>query len=101
VIEPYLGYVGWGSGETYPKPILHNKWSSVDLLGAEFTADDALRIVGKDAKERFQGGCGGIMSTPQNSDPKNWYFHLLSTSDSIVYTVNLETGDYTFQNLSK
>lgn len=99
-IEPYMGYVGWGSDETYPQPILQ-KWRNVDLLGAEFTADDALRIVGQDAKERFQSGCGGIMATPQNNDPKNWYFHLLSTSDSVVYTVNLETGDYTFQNLSE
>jgi len=101
-INPYLGYVAWGDVSTYPKPILQ-KWNSVDLFGAEFTADDALRIVGEDAKERFQlqGNCGGLISTPQNNDSKNWYFHLLSTSDAVVYTVNLETGDYTFQNLSK
>ena len=101
-INPYLGYVAWGGEATYPKPILQ-KWNSVDLFGAEFTADDALRIVGEDAKERFQlqGNCGGIMSTPQNNDPENWYFHLLSTPDTIVYAVNLETGNYIFQNLSK
>lgn len=101
-INPYLGYVGWGDRASYPKPILQ-KWNSVDLLGAEFTADDALRIVGEDAKGRFQfqGNCGGVISTPQNNDPENWYFHLLSTPDTIVYTVNLETGNYIFQNLSK
>lgn len=101
-INPYLGLVRWGNGATYPKPILQ-KWNSVDLFGEKITADNALRIVSEDAKERFQfkHNCGGLMSTPQNNDPKNWYFHLLSASDSIVYRINLETGIYTFQDLSK
>ncbi len=101
-INPYLGYVGWGDGETYPKPI-RQKWNNVDLSGAKFTADDVLRIVSEDAKKRFQltDHCGGLMATPQNSDPKNWYFHLLSTPDSVVYIVNLETGDYTVDGQNK
>lgn len=101
-IEPYFGWVRWGDGETYPKPILR-KWDSVDLLGAKITADDALRIASEDAKERFQfkDNCGVLMSTPQSNDPKNWHLHFLGTPDSLVYIVNLESGDYTFQKLNK
>jgi len=101
-IHPYFGWVGWGSGETYPKPILQ-KWDSVDLLEARITADEALRIASEDAKERFhlKDKCGVLMGVPENNDPKNWYLHVFGSPDSIVYIVNLETGDYTFQNRSK
>lgn len=101
-IHPYFGWVGWGNGENYRKPILR-KWNSVDLLGAKITADDALRIASEDAKERFhlKDKCGVLMGVPENNDPKNWYLHVYGSPDSIVYTVNLETGDYTFQDRSK
>jgi hypothetical protein len=68
-VNPYLGFVGWGDGANYPKPILQ-KWNSVDLFKAKFTADDVLRIVSEDAKERFQlkDNCGGLMGTPQNRE---------------------------------
>jgi hypothetical protein len=99
-IDPYLGLVRWGNGETYPKPILQ-KWNSVDLFGAKFTADDALRITSNDAKERFQltDNCGVLMSTPQNNDNENWYVRFIGTPDFVTYIVNLDTGDYTFQKL--
>lgn len=101
-INPYLGLVSWGDGETYPKPILQ-KWNSVDLLGAKFTADDALQMASDDAKERFQfkENCGVLMSTPQNSDPKNWYLHFFGASDFILYKVNLDTGNLTYRKLNK
>lgn len=99
-IDPYLGLVRWGNGETYPKPILQ-KWNSVDLFGAKFTADDALRIASNDAKESFQltDNCGVLMSTPQNNDNENWYVRFIGTPDFVTYIVNLDTGDYTFQKL--
>ena len=94
-IYPYLGWIGWGDGETYPKPILQ-KWKSVDLSGAKITADDAFRMVKEDAKVRFQlKDCEVIMGSPQYSDPKNWYLAIFSgTPDLILYIINLDTGDY-------
>lgn len=99
-IHPYFGWVGWGNGTTYPKPILQ-KWNSVDLFEAKITADDALRIASEDAKERFQSrdNCGVIMGTPQNNDPQNWYLHFFG-SPGFAYIVNLETGNFTFQKLN-
>lgn len=97
-IHPYFGWVGWGNGGNYPKPILR-KWNSVDLLGANITADDALIITSEDAKERFhlKDKCGVLMGAPGNNDFQNWYLHVFGGPDPIVYTVNLETGNYTFQ----
>jgi hypothetical protein len=101
-IHPYFGWVGWGNEANYPKPILR-KWKSVDLLGAKITADDALRIASEHAKERFhlKDKCGVLMGVPENNDPNNWYLHVFGFPDSIVYAVNFETGDYTFENRSK
>jgi hypothetical protein len=101
-IDPYLGLVSWGNGETYPKPILQ-EWNSVDLFGARFTADDALRIASKDAKERSQlkENCGVLMSTPQNNDNENWYVRFIGTPDFVTYIVNLDTGNFTFQKLNQ
>jgi hypothetical protein len=101
-IDPYLGLVRWGNGETYPKPILQ-KWNSVDLFGAKFTADDALRITSNDAKERFQltDNCGVLMSTPQNNDNENWYVRFIGTPDFVTYIVNLDTGHFSFQKANQ
>jgi hypothetical protein len=101
-INPYLGWVRWGDGETYPKPIIQ-KWESVDLLGAKISADDALRIASEDAKERFEfkNNCGVLMSTPQNNDPENWHLKFFGVPDFISYSVNLDSGEYTFQKLNK
>ena len=101
-IYPGYGWVRWGNSQTYPKPILQ-KWNKVDLLEAKVNADNALQIASEDAKKRFQftKGCGVSMGTPQYNDPKNWYLDFTGAPDAIAYTVNLETGNYTFQNLSK
>ena len=101
-IDPNFGWVRWGDGETYSKPILH-KWKSVDLLGAKITADDALQIASEDAKKRFQfkDYCDVFMAAPQYNDYQVWYLDFLGAPDAIAYTVNLETGNYTFRNLSK
>jgi hypothetical protein len=99
-IDPYFGWVRWGAERTYPKPILQ-KWNGVDLLRAKITADDALLIASKDAKERFQltDNCGVLVSTPQNNDPANWYLRLFKDPDFITYTVNLDTGNFAFQKV--
>ena len=97
-IHPYFGWVGWGSGETYPKPVLR-RWKGVDLLGAEVSADDAFRIASKDAKERFQATnyCHVIVSTPQNNDHGKWYVDFFANPQYVVYIVNLDTGKFTYQ----
>lgn len=101
-IDPNFGWVRWGDGETYSKSILH-KWNSVDLVGAKITADDALQIASEDAKKRFQFKeyCNVYIAMPQDDEYQNWYLKFLGASDALAYTVNLETGKYTFQNLSK
>lgn len=101
-MHPAFGWVRWGNGKTYPEPILQ-KWNKVDLLNAKVNADNALQIASEDAKKHFQfkDGCGVSISAPQYNDPKNWYLHFIGAPDAIAYAVNLETGDYTFQNLSK
>src|SRR5690606_18097689 len=97
-IDPNFGWVRWGDGETYSKSILH-KWNSVDLVGAKITADDALQIASEDAKKRFQFKeyCNVYIATPQDDEYQNWYLKFLGASDALAYTVNLETGKYTFQ----
>lgn len=102
-IHPYFGWIAWGNGESYPKPILH-KWEDVDLLGAKITADDALRIASEDAKGRLlvTEKCGVLMSSPQSNDSKNWHLKIFPGSlDYISYIVNLETGDYTIPITNK
>ena len=101
-INPNFGWVRWGDGETYSQPILH-KWKSVDLLGAKITADDALQIASEDAKKRFQfrDYCDVSMAAPQDNDYQVWSLNFLGAPDALRYTINLETGDYTFQDLSK
>ncbi len=101
-IHPYFGWIGWGDGASYRRPILH-KWKSVDLFGAKITGDDALRIASDDARERFhlKDKCGVVMGTPENKNPNYWYVHIFGGSDWTVYAVNLKTGDYTFQKQSK
>jgi hypothetical protein len=102
-IGPYYGWVRWGGGKTYPKPILQ-KWNNVDLLGAEITADDAVRIAREDARERFQvnNNCGVLISSPQNDDSKNWHLKIFPGSlNYITYIVNFDTGSYTFQKPNK
>jgi hypothetical protein len=99
-IHPYFGWVRWGDGKTYPKPILQ-KWNRVDLFGENITADDALRIASEDAKERFESreNCGVIVGLPQNNDFENWHLHYFG-SPGFTYIVNLETGNFTFQKLN-
>ena len=101
-IDPKSGWVRWGDGGTYPKPIMHG-WKSVDLLGAKITADDALRIASEDAKKRFQfkDYCDVFMGTPQYNDSQNWYLDFMGTPGAITYIVNLDTGNFTFQKPNK
>lgn len=101
-IDPKSGWVQWGDGETYPKPIMHS-WKSVDLLGAKITVDDALRIASEDAKKRFQfkDYCDVFMGTPQYNDSQNWYLDFMGTPGAITYIVNLDTGNFTFQKPNK
>lgn len=101
-IDPKSGWVRWGNRGSYSKPILR-RWNSVDLLGAKITADDALQIASKDAKNRFQfkDYCDVFMATPQNNDVQNWYLDFMGTRDPITYLVNLNTGVSTFQNPNK
>ncbi len=100
-IHPYFGWIGWGNGATYTKPLLQ-KWNSVDLPEAKITADEALRIASEDAKKRYQlkGNCGVLMSTSQSNDPQNWYLHFFE-SPGFTYIVDLDTGKYTFQKLNE
>lgn len=97
-IDPNFGWVRWGNGQTYPKPILRS-WNRVGLLDAKISADKALEIASEDAKKRFQfkDGCGVSMSAPQDDNPVNWYLKFIGASDAIAYSVNLDTGDYALQ----
>lgn len=101
-INPYLGVIRLGDGETYPKPILW-KWKSVDLFASKIFAEKALQIAGEDAKTQFQfeKQCGATISSPQNNDVENWHLKIFSASDFLSYTVNMKTGEYSFQNLDE
>jgi len=94
-IEPYFGWVRWGDGKTYPKPILR-KWKSVDLAGSKTNADEALRIVSEDVKAHFQikDNICGVRMDSSRYDPKNWHFDILrGPLDPIYYNVDLGTGE--------
>ena len=102
-ITPNFGLVSWGDGNTYHQPIFR-KWESIDLLGANNTADDALQIINKDLKRNFnikENICGvTINSSPEN--PRSWRLHVVRGSlDPILYIVNFETGDYTSKEINK
>lgn len=101
-IDPKSGWVRWGNGGSYSKPILR-RWNSIDLLEAKITADEALQVASEDAKKRFQfkNYCDVFMATPQYNDYRNWYLNFMGTPGAVTYIVNLDTGDYTFQDLSK
>jgi hypothetical protein len=94
-IEPYFGWVRWGNGKTYPKPILR-KWRSVDLAGSKINADEVLRLVNENIKAHFQikDNICGVAMYSSRYDPKNWHLDIRRGSlDPIFYTVDLETGN--------
>ena len=99
-IDPYFGLVRWGKDEIYLQPIMQ-KWKSVDLLGSEINADDALRIVNEDVKVHFQlkDNICGVMMSSSRYDPENWDSLILrGPLDPIDYTVNLYTGEFKIEN---
>jgi hypothetical protein len=101
-IDPGSGWVRWGNGQTYAKPILE-KWNEVKLPEAKVNAENALQIASEDAKKHFQfkDYCDAWIATPQYNDGKNWYIDFMGTPGALTYSVNLETGNFTFQNPSK
>jgi hypothetical protein len=102
-IDPRFGLVKWGDGKTYPQPILH-KWEGVDLPGTNITADDALQIAIDDLKVNYQikdNICGVVMRSSRYA-PSHWRLDILRGSlDSILYSVDLETGKYELVNANQ
>ena len=96
-VVPYDTVVRWGDGAWYPVPILQ-KWKSVNLAEARFTAEDALQIAekhgGKEARLNAENNCLLQVDSPQNSDYKNWYLSYLIRPDFVNYAIDLDTGEY-------
>lgn len=93
-IDPYYSMVRWGSGATYPQPILH-KWKGVDLAGSAVTAEDALRISeengGMEARRKVNNKCLIQISPSKNSDI--WTVYYIPPADFFMQ-VDLYTGEY-------
>lgn len=96
-IHPVYTWVRWGSGATYPRPILR-RWNSIDLAEDKVTADNALRIAeengGKEVRLQVENKCAMLLSSPQNDDNQNWYLSYLIAPNRIDYVIDLDTGNY-------
>lgn len=92
-IDPYGSMIRWGSGATYPRPILH-KWKGINLAGFTITAEDALRIldehVGKEARQQVSNKCLIFITT--SPDNEKWYVNYISTGFAAY--VDPFTGEY-------
>lgn len=92
-IDPYFSMVRWGSGATYPQPILH-KWNGFNLAEANITAEGALRISeehgGEEARLKVNNQCLIIISPSKNND--KWFVNYVSTDFSTL--IDPYTGEY-------
>ncbi len=92
-INPYYSMVRWGSGATYPQPILH-KWSGFNLTETKITIEEALRISeehgGEDARRQVNNQCLIVVSVFRNID--KWSVEYISTPFSLL--IDPYTGEY-------
>lgn len=92
-IDPYGSMIRWGSGATYPRPILR-KWKGIDLAGSAITAENALRISeehgGEKARLKVNNQCLIIISPSKNND--KWFVKYVSTDFSTL--IDPYTGEY-------
>jgi hypothetical protein len=95
-IDPYYGLISWGSGATYPRPILR-RWEGIDLVESKVAADDALRIAeengGKEARLQVENQCG-IMISSSRYDNENWQLKYIMPPDVLSYNIDLYTGKH-------
>ena len=93
-IDPYYSMVRWGSGATYPQPILH-KWKRFDLAISIITAEDALQISeehgGKEARQKVNNKC--LIQISPSKDNDNWFVYYISPADFSMQ-IDLITGKY-------
>lgn len=107
-IDPYSGIVRWGDRETYPQPILFNKWNDFDLPTSSITADDALRIAnengGADARLKEGNKCHYINISIPNSDKNNvdkWDIYYISNRLFFEIYIDPYTGEFEVQESNK
>lgn len=84
-IQPYYSMVRWGSGATYPQPILH-KWSGFNLAKTKITIGEALQISeehgGIEARRQINNQCLIVVSAFRNTD--KWSVEYISTPFSLL-----------------
>jgi hypothetical protein len=105
-IDPYSGIVRWGDKESYPQPILFNKWNDFDLSASKITAESAVQIAndngGKEVRLRDENKCYITMSAPAshaNNKNDRWRvsFVSLAGSHSLEIYIDPYTGEYEIQ----
>jgi len=99
-INSESGWVRWGSGATYSRPILH-RWSGIDLAGAKITADEALHIAeengGKEARLQSANRCFIHVGSSMD-DNANWHLDYFLAPGVLSYSIDLNTGEYEVVN---
>ena len=103
-IDPYSGIVRWGDKESYPQPILFNKWNDFDLSASRITADDAVRIAdengGKEMRLREENKCYITMSVPASHTNNNDRWSVDFISNHLFFEIYIDpyTGEYEIVN---
>jgi hypothetical protein len=107
-IDPYFGAVRWGDQESYPQPILFNKWNSLDLSVSEVTADDALRIAnengGREARLKEGNKCYYTnLRAPVSVTGNNDEWRVSFISDHLFFEIRIDpyTGRFEVQTPSE
>lgn len=95
-IVPLSGYVNWGGGNEYPRPLFG--WKSINLEKLNVTAGEALQIAeengGQTARTKVINNCTIYVGISSNS--KIWAVRYSRQGTSFIFEANVDpsTGDY-------
>ena len=100
-IEPYFGYVRWGSDATYQQPIIH-KWKGVNWDQVKFQVDDALKIAddngGDEVRRKERNECSIYIYLPfgEELDNNRWEIVYLRNHVSEIFIIYVDpyTGEF-------
>jgi len=96
VIRPLYGRINWGSGNSYPRPLLG--WKKIDQDKIRVAADEALQIAedngGRDARLAVNNECSISLSYNPNVNSNDWIL-VISHNNELPNIFKIQIDPYT------